>query len=49
MSPTVQFQVPLGGERLVADHACVGTLAAVREQVRAQIRPEVHLQVHCHL
>lgn len=46
VGPAMQFQVPLGRERLVADDARVGPLAAVREQVRAQVRPQVHLDTN---
>lgn len=35
--PAVQLEVPLGGERFVADDARVGPLAAVREEVNAQV------------
>lgn len=43
VGPPVQLQVPLSGERLVADDAREGPLAGVRLHMRAQVRADVQL------
>lgn len=45
MGPAMQFEVPFGGEGLVADYAEVGTFPAVSEEVGAEVCSEVHLEL----